>query len=634
MGLALACLMCCLALTRQAMAQEAAAPPSATARPMAWFDVGRIVLEYPRSHPDHVPVQELMSLQVALAQTPNGLVGPDSAPPTTTRTLAELSSSGLQRYEASAINAICEAIVGDLNRRGLISVVATPAEIDEQMRDRRTEGDRTLRIWILLGQTSQLRTLAGGKRVDDPQRINHPKHAWILEESPVKPGAGDRPGDLLRKDLIEDYIFRLSRHPGRRLDVALSAADETGGVVVDYQVTENKPLLLYAQISNTGTEQTERVRERFGLIHSQLTNFDDILSLDYITAGFDDAHALLAAYERPFGDVLGPRWRVFGSWSEYTASDVGFAGEDFEGESWSAGAELIFNLFQRGELFMDLIVGARWENIEVVNEAVFIEGEGDLFLPSIGVRLDRTTQIATTTGAVVLEFNLSDVSGTDKDELTELGRFDPDEDWVVLRWDATHSFFVEPVLDPRWDDPDAPGSKLAHEILGTFKGQYAFDNRLIPQAEQVVGGMYTVRGYPESLVAGDTVVIGSLEYRFHLPRALYRTDPEGRPGPRQLWPWLQPVLGESFRQVPQHPYGTTDWDLILKAFIDAGRVIISDPLFFEEDHTLVGAGVGVEFLFKRHLTLRLDWGFILEEIEELDANEGSNRAHFAATLLF
>ena len=72
----------------------------------------------------------------------------------------------------------------------------------------------------------------------------------------------------------------------------------------------------------------------------------------------------------------------------------------------------------------------------------------------------------------------------------------------------------------------------------------------------------------------------------------------------------------------------------MKGFFDVGRTIVSDRFAFESDETLMGAGVGVELLFKRNVSLRLDWGFVLEELEAQGINSGSNRLHVVATLLF
>ena len=43
--------------------------------------------------------------------------------------------------------------------------------------------------------------------------------------------------------------------------------------------------------------------------------------------------------------------------------------------------------------------------------------------------------------------------------------------------------------------------------------------------------------------------------------------------------------------------------------MDVGRTDISDRLSFEDNDTLVGVGIGFEFLFKRNLNVRVDWGF-------------------------
>ena len=152
--------------------------------------------------------------------------------------------------------------------------------------------------------------------------------------------------------------------------------------------------------------------------------------------------------------------------------------------------------------------------------------------------------------------------------------------------------------------------------------QYAFGNRLVPQAEVVAGGLFTVRGHPESSVAGDNAIIGRFEYRYHVPRA-FAIDPE----PDELW-------GEAFRTAPQYVYGRPDWDLVLKGFLDVARVTINDRLSFESNETLVGIGVGAEFVFKRNFNVRLDWGFALRDVDSASVNSGSNRLHVQATIMF
>ena len=85
--------------------------------------------------------------------------------------------------------------------------------------------------------------------------------------------------------------------------------------------------------------------------------------------------------------------------------------------------------------------------------------------------------------------------------------------------------------------------------------------------------------------------------------------------------------------MPQHAYGRADWDLIFRGFFDIGRVLQSERQLVERHQTLMGAGVGVQLLYRRNLDVRLDYGFTLEEIPGV-VDSGSGRLHFVATILF
>ena len=46
----------------------------------------------------------------------------------------------------------------------------------------------------------------------------------------------------------------------------------------------------------------------------------------------------------------------------------------------------------------------------------------------------------------------------------------------------------------------------------------------------------------------------------------------------------------------------------------------------------MSVGVGLEFLYKRNLSVRMDWGFALTDLDQTEM--GDNRFHIAATLLY
>lgn len=592
--------------------------------------VSRLRVRYEQDHPELPSIDDLMQAEVALGRVAEGYVAPSPGLEIEMFPLEDIGLRPKSKFTSRALEEIAKAVVRRMNELGVVGVrivplrteFGEPGETDPAWGRDLRRGQTQLTLLVQVARIEAVRTLAFGERIPEDQRIDSPKHDRIAELSPVQAFEEDDPErtDVISKQLIDDYVFRLNRHPGRRVDTAISPGQGERGVTLDYLVSEIKPWYVYFQVSNTGTRQTEEWRERFGFVHNQLTSSDDILSLDYLTASFDKTHAFAGSYERPlWGDWL--RGRIYGNWSEFRASDVGAQGQDFEGESYTAGGELTANIYQHRDWFVDAIGGVRFFGVETTNPTLTTQtAEADFLIPNVAVRLERRGETATTDARLGFEFNASDAVDTDVSNFS--GR--RNDDFTLFVWDLYQSFYLEPlIMGDRFGDPNAGGT-LAHEIAVSTRGQYAFDSRLIPNLQQVAGGLYTVRGYPESAVAGDTVALGSIEYRLHLPQAL-GVDPT--PGM---------LFGQPFRWQPSQAYGRADWDLVLKAFLDVGRAENSDRLAGEQNETLVGTGVGVDLVFKRNLTLRLDWGVALEEIRTpgLNVKDGSSRVHFVATILF
>ncbi len=571
---------------------------------------------------------EVLQATVTLVRTPDGFIAPRDGLAAETLTLAQIGADPTPYLYDSALALIAPAVVRRLNSDfGLIGVYAEPdprqfAVVEGQVVDRRPPDRSTMTIEITTGVLTQVRTIGVGERIKEGEGVDNPIHQRIKDRSPVRAddGSVEQAIDVLRGDLIDDYIYRLNRHPGRRVDVAVGAAgDQPGAVTLDYIVTENRPWFLYFQLANTGTESTDDLRERFGFIHNQLTNSDDTLSLEYMTANFDDIHSFSGSYSRPFFGSERLRWRVYGSWYTYDASEVGLPDANFEGEGSSVGGELTWNVFQHRDLFIDLVGGLRADRVEVDNQFAGIEGDEDFVLGYAGATLERNRETSSTFASAMFEYSLV---GGDEPEIDRLGRLMADEDWAIVRLDAQHSFYLEPIFNSDLDE----SSGLAHEVALTGRVQASLGDRLVPNYQQTVGGLYTVRGYPEAIVAGDTTFIASAEYRFHLPRTF---SPSPEPGE---------LFGNPFRWRPQYAYGPVDWDLIFKGFVDYGRVLNEDRQSFEEDATLVSVGIGAEFALSRALNFRIDWGIALHEIEDAlgdsEVDEGDSEVHFVLTVIF
>ncbi len=231
---------------------------------------------------------------------------------------------------------------------------------------------------------------------------------------------------------------------------------------------------------------------------------------------------------------------------------------------------------------------------------------------------------------VSLEWNAEGVAGTDESQLPTLGRAPVDADFITLQWNTGISFFLEPLFNHEaWSKADVKNDEatLAHELSFSFEGQYAIDGRLVPNYQRTAGGLYSVRGYRESAAAGDSVLIGRAEYRFHIPRIF----------PANSMGSVNDPFGNTYQLSRQSPYGRADWDLIFRGFVDVGQTYINDNPGAEFENTLVGTGVGLELLIKQNISLRMDWGIALTDVKDTigdTVTAGSNRFHFVFTFLY
>ncbi len=588
---------------------------------------------YGLDHPDLPDLNELMDLTVMLTPVEGGYIGPVAGEPLVPVVFGEIGSDGPETIYGSALAVIILTVRNEMESAyGFIGHLVSPSPdeiaFETTQEDLRGEGDHPLTVLIWRATVAEVRTVARGERIaereedDDVSNVNHPAHQRLRDRFAIARG------DLLTKDRVDSEVFQLNRHPGRRADVSIAPSSEQGAVVLDYLITEPKQWSVYASISNTGTKSTNEWQERFGYVHRQLTGQDDIFTFDYITAGFDASHAVMMSYEFD----LGPKYRtkLFGRWSQYTASDLGLGFSNYKGEGYEFGAEVRRNIWSDGPKFIDAFGGIRFERIEVKNQILFltITGEEDFLLPFGGFRYQKTTPLHSAFAEIRFEANLASVAGTSETPvLSTLGRTGAENEFATIKAQMSHSFFLEPIFDPKGFKGERGEDKmtLAHEIVFSLRGQSSLGSRLVPNYQMVAGGASTVRGYKESVAVGDNAVVGSLEYRFHLGKATPITKD------------TTTLFGAPFRNTRTRPYGASDWDLIFSGFVDIGRVTVQDALAFENDETLVGVGVGIEAQLKRNFTVRVNYGMALTRIGTgagVVTDVGDSRLHFSATVVY
>lgn len=601
-----------------------------SARDGVGYRVSGIQLGYVFEHPGLPDLTGLLDLTVMLNRVEGGYIGAVEGGESVEVVIGRIGVDHPETIYGSALAVMIRAVRDEMeSRHGMLGHLVTPSpdEIAFQttQEDLRGTGDHPLTILVWPAKVGEVRTVARGDRIaeragdDEDSNINHEAHKRQRLRLDISTG------DLLTKEGVDNEIYRLNRHPGRRVDVSIAPSVEQGAVVLDYLISEPKQWSVYASVSNTGTRSTNEWQERFGYINRQLTGQDDIFQLDYITAGFDASHAVMASYAFDLGPDF--RAKINGRWNQYTASDVGLGFESFKGEGYEFGAEISTNIWQDGPRFVDLFGGMRYEHIDVNNKVLLIEGDETFLLPFAGLRYQKSTPLHTAYGEIRFETNWATAAGTSETKIAALGRPLAENEFSTVRGQLTHSFFLEPIFDKSGfrGERGMDDMTLAHEMVISVRGQSSLGSRLVPNFQTVAGGASSIRGYKESVAVGDSAIIGSLEYRYHLGKATPITAETTN------------LFGSQFRNARTRPYGGADWDLIFSGFVDIGRVTVQDALFFENDETLVGVGVGIEAQLKRNLTLRLNYGMALTRIgtgASTVTDVGDSRLHFTATIVF
>ncbi|MFA6046139.1 MAG: ShlB/FhaC/HecB family hemolysin secretion/activation protein, partial [Phycisphaerales bacterium] len=469
--------------------QETSPSQAASSATPASFPVSSIQVHFVRDNPANPAGYALMDVPVTLSPVGDGFGPDDDSGHATQITLGEFATRGNIRLTDQGLATLAPALLRRLKSMGYVGVYVTPDPSQFRVEggnvvDTRAAGDTSLTLLVTLGVVTKVQTSAVGDRFDaeTDQLIDNPKHQWIRDFSPVKATSDGPPGsDIIAQDAIDNYTFRLNRQPGRRVDVSVATPGETpGDVQLNYVVTENRPWLLFAQVSNNGSASTSHWREHFGFVHNNLTNADDVLTIDYQTANFSEVHSIAASYERPIEVLDRVRWKLDGSWYSYRASDLGQQDVNFRGEGWDLGAHVIWNFFQERDLFLDLLAGVRYKNLRVTNDAAFVSGHNQFFEPDVAIRLERHRDASRTDAQLTASFNIPGVA-TDASTIDALGRSNADDDFAILRLDASHSFF----LDPLFRADGEAGGGLVHELSFQVHGQESFGARLIPNEEDI-----------------------------------------------------------------------------------------------------------------------------------------------------
>lgn len=585
------------------------------------YPVSQIKIEYDQTHPKHIREEKLERLEIRLYQ--NGDIyygndrGIDSAPTYTTIGRINRADRTLLLSQ-SAIEEIVRTVYDYFIASGIHWTIAyiPNSEISTSGEDLRSDSDLVIVVSSPIVEHTTIKFVDPN---NPSKEIDNAKLAKKIEDklplSLPDPSSG-YPGDFINSNLLNNYLHSLNRHPERRVDLEIGPTNTPGQVALDFVVTQKRPFYFYANVNNNVPKPFKRWQESVGFIHTQLSGNDDILKINASSDSIDKYYSVDASYEAPIGRSLKNRWQIYGNFNRFLSAEFALPQNLFVGTQAIFNAEFISNIAQWGKLFLDVVADLQYRHIHNKGHFLFGSATKNFLLPGIGFKCIQLKSESKIIASVSLQSTISSLFWDVRKNLDNLGRFDLSPNWGIVEAGLYGSFYLEPLFQKK-----SAVKHLAHEIVCQGQLQNAFNQRLIPQLEGILGGLYSIRGYPQSTVSGDNLYMGSVEYRFHLPAAL-KTNPNA----------TVKVFGKTLRWAPAQPKGETDWDLIFRAFYDVGETTINQRKRFERDHLIMGTGLGLELVVWSNIFIRGDWGRALRSANGIPS--GNNQFYFSSTIIF
>lgn len=443
-----------------------------------------------------------------------------------------------------------------------------------------------------------------------------------------------------RFDYFDIYrtFYAINAHPDLSMDGDIVVSrDDTKSPPrrygnLDLFVRDELPVHGVISVANSGTESTGEWRPSIMLQHLNLTRHDDVFTLGLGPVS-DDIKSLLSFginYYVPYSWKQGGGFTVYGGYSELDAQEV-VQGIGVEGRGWFAGAQVMHRIRSTRDSITSVGAGLTCRYIEdqlILNDEtgnrVPLEDRPLTLLP-ISFMMSHSSLAADALGGRNF-FTLQwiahvDGLGVSDAEEFESVRAEASPDYHILRAQAAR---LQPVFGNMSVSEDGRRRERVREWLLFLRAdaQWASDV-LVPVEQKAIGGMDSVRGFPERVVLGDHGISATVELRTPM---LTGTN---------LGRWTHRISGS---KEPGKPGSPTE-GLQLVAFVDGGSVWVEDSYSAEDSFTMASTGLGLRLMLGQSAQIRFDWGVPIagrSKVEEASQEDvpSSGCFHLSAQVQF
>ena len=409
--------------------------------------------------------------------------------------------------------------------------------------------------------------------------------------------------ELIGKPIMAEslkYWKRFGKNPSRNVQVVLSPSDTPGNVISVLKLLPVNKERFILQAANSGTESTGEWLIGGSYQNNQMSGNDDKLGITYFSSDTQEVQSFGISYEKPiiFPDFL--MGGVSAGYSKYDASSFAVTHFNFKGDTkfielntkWNPlGTEFKKHSFS-------FIAGLRGEETTASNSLVSGRADAKLLIPKFSALFSTKGRYFQTETKATISANIRSINSESQ---TLLGGIQTESRYSRISINYLEFFQIGKWAKDKFGGELSDGMK-DHILISRMQGGLALKNqRHLPQHQFITGGSGSVRGYPESPIAGDSGYVLSLEYRAPLPPIKIQED-------------LPDVKGT------------------LVPFLDWGETFVNDPLYYEGDHSIMGAGVGLELKFPAGATARIDFAKPLREINNYGSilpgtRSSDNRVH-------
>lgn len=378
-----------------------------------------------------------------------------------------------------------------------------------------------------------------------------------------------RPGARPNTSELSRSLKIANNHASKDVTLRFKESEEIDAIDAELTVKDKNPQIFFLTLDNTGSEDSEEIRSTLGYQYGNLFNKDHALTAT-LTVAPEDPDATTQ---------IGINYHVplygHGANLDFLFSDseinTGLVGSSIE----LTGKGSVFGATYSRPMLTDTNFNHRWS---IGFQSKLFENEtnaGSLTTQSdvqsvpleLGYGFTYRTKTGAISGGLLYSMNI-DAGSKNTDENYDAVRPDADNAWSTIRYNLAY----DRVFAANW---------LFH---GGLSGQLS-DDLLISGEQFGVGGSTSLRGFEERSVTGDKGNQLSLEI------------------------WTPPYSSARFR-----------------LFIDLARVELNNG----DSFNLSSSGLGLSWSWKRHLSVSVDYGLIIEGggADTSINQDGDDRAHF------